>query len=177
MASEIWRPVVGFEELYEVSDHGNVRSVDRWVASAPTVRRPVPRIRHFPGRALKPHRNSKGYLLVPLSRNGVSKSFRIHRLVLIAFVGDCPEGQEGCHLDGNPANNHLSNLRWGTASDNTRDKIRHGRHRYANRTHCERGHEFTSENTRLRTNGGRECLTCKRCRRMEETKVSNAGEK
>lgn len=52
----------------------------------------------------------------------------VHRLVLEAFVGACPHSEwEGCHGDGNSANNRLSNLRWGSKSDNATDKIGHGK--------------------------------------------------
>jgi len=50
----------------------------------------------------------------------------VHRYVLLAFVGECPEGMQACHNDGNPGNNRLDNLRWGTPSNNNRDKWLHG---------------------------------------------------
>jgi hypothetical protein len=50
----------------------------------------------------------------------------IHRLVLEAFVGPCPEGMECCHNDGNPLNNSLENLRWDTHKANMEDQLRHG---------------------------------------------------
>jgi hypothetical protein len=50
----------------------------------------------------------------------------VHRLVLEAFVGLCPEGMQCCHNDGNPANNALSNLRWDTPKANQADRLRHG---------------------------------------------------
>jgi hypothetical protein len=71
---------------------------------------------------LKPHRGKDGYLTVNLS---AFPRF-VHRLVLAAFVGPCPEGMEGLHGDGNPGNNALSNLRWGTHADNMSDAIAHG---------------------------------------------------
>lgn len=46
--------------------------------------------------------------------------------MLEAFVGPCPDGMECCHEDGNPGNNALSNLRWGTTRDNQADRVRHG---------------------------------------------------
>lgn len=52
---------------------------------------------------------------------------QVHRLVLLAFVGPCPEGMECCHNDGNSTNNKLSNLRWGTRKENAADRVRHGR--------------------------------------------------
>jgi hypothetical protein len=50
----------------------------------------------------------------------------VHRLVLKAFVGPCPEGMEGCHWDGDACNNKLDNLRWATHAENVEDSIRHG---------------------------------------------------
>ena len=72
-------------------------------------------------------------LMVGLSDRGRRGQFRVHRLVLEAFVGPCPEGHEGCHNDGNPLNNRLSNLRWDTPSANNRDKERHGTHQIGSR--------------------------------------------
>lgn len=54
------------------------------------------------------------------------KNKKVHRLILEAFRGPCPPDMEGCHNDGNPANNHLDNLRWGTKKENAQDKELHG---------------------------------------------------
>ena len=70
--------------------------------------------------------NSVGYLQVSLSQNHKTKILSVHRLVLEAFVGLCPDGMQCRHLDGNPRNNHLSNLKWGTPKENGADCIRHG---------------------------------------------------
>lgn len=51
---------------------------------------------------------------------------KVHRLVLRAFKGECPDGMEGCHNDGDPGNNHIDNLRWDTPANNHADKIAHG---------------------------------------------------
>ena len=51
-----------------------------------------------------------------------------HRLVLLAFVGECPSGMEACHNDGDPSNNNIDNLRWDTRSSNIKDQVKHGRH-------------------------------------------------
>lgn len=63
----------------------------------------------------------KGYMIV--SVKGVLK--RVHRLVLLAFIGPCPEGMEVCHNDGNPGNNKLDNLRYGTHQENMKDRLLH----------------------------------------------------
>lgn len=67
-----------------------------------------------------------GYLRVTLRRDGESVKMRVHRIVLIAFVGPCPGGMECCHDDGNVTNNRLDNLRWDTPKANEADKRRHG---------------------------------------------------
>ncbi len=74
--------------------------------------------------ATKGHR---GYWVVSFHSRGRSKQFKLHQVVLMAFVGPKPEGFQGCHFDDNPDNNALANLRWGSASDNRRDMIRNGR--------------------------------------------------
>lgn len=72
----------------------------------------------------------KGHLRVELHSlaTGVKpRKFFVHALVLEMFVGLCPGGMEGCHGDGNPANNHVGNLRWDTPKGNWADRKRHGR--------------------------------------------------
>jgi hypothetical protein len=74
---------------------------------------------------LAPVLNSHGRSQVALGRGRIRA---VHRLVLEAFVGPCPPGMEGCHGDGNPANNALPNLRWDSHSGNQLDAVRHGTH-------------------------------------------------
>lgn len=91
MSDETWRKVGGWP--YEVSDLGNARRLD-------TKNR------------LKGSVTHNGYRTVTLSRDGDSKSFRVHRLVLSAFVGPPPEGCEADHINGVRDDNRLENLRW-----------------------------------------------------------------
>lgn len=118
-----WREVLGHEGLYEVSDQGLVRSVDRIVfrSDGMTVRRA--------GIRLKVSVSMSGYPYVCLSRQGVERRYRVHRLVLEAFIGPRPAGMECCHGDGNQGNCRLSNLRWATQQENLEDALRHGRRR------------------------------------------------
>lgn len=155
---ETWLPVVGWEGLYEVSDLGRVRSVERIVQFGP-------RTRKVPSTVLKPGKNPKGVLFVNLS-NGAAKERRVHQLVLEAFVGPRPPGMEGCHWDDNKENNTLSNLRWDTHSANELDKVRNGGHTNAAKTHCPRGHEYTPENTKPHS-AGRWCRECHRADNRE----------
>jgi hypothetical protein len=71
--------------------------------------------------------DSAGYPLATFRSAGVRRSIRVHTLVLEAFVGPRPEGQECRHLDGNPANCCLGNVRWGTHRENMEDRARHDR--------------------------------------------------
>jgi hypothetical protein len=120
---EHWRGVVGYEGLYQVSDLGRVRSLDRWVKRRTNN---GGWWRQFiPGKVLKSESPRCVYLGVTLRKNGSTKWFRIHRLVLGAFVGPCPEGMEGRHLDDCPTNNRLDNLAWGTRRENMADTARH----------------------------------------------------
>lgn len=70
--------------------------------------------------------NSGGYRIYALRNSKGVKFFQAGRLVLLAFIGPCPKGKECCHRDGNPRNNKLKNVRWGTRLSNMQDKIRHG---------------------------------------------------
>jgi len=117
---EEWRSVVGYEEFYEVSDLGRVRSLDR-IDSMGRLRR---------GKVLKSreHHNGIGiiYWSVALYARGEQRCSLIHQLVLEAFVGPRPKDHEGAHCDGDPANNKLANLAWKTCKANAADRIRHG---------------------------------------------------
>lgn len=148
---ERWLPVVGYERLYEVSDHGRVRSLDRVL---PTNRR-------HRGRILKQVLQSCGYYGVTLC-DGRKRNLLTHALVLEAFVGPRPPGMQGCHFDDDHANNNLANLRWDTPAANSRDLIRNGRNWQVAKRHCPQGHEYTPANTSFRRNGHRRCKTCHR---------------
>lgn len=141
--TEQWRDVVGYEGLYEVSSHGLVRSHH---GASPKFLKPA---RHY----------LWGHMSVLLTRDGVARRIGVHRLVAQAFHGesDLPLVR---HLDGNPSNNSVSNLAYGTAVENNRDTVTHGHHVQASQTKCRNGHEFTEENTRIRSNGRRVCRAC-----------------
>jgi hypothetical protein len=77
--------------------------------------------------------DDEGYHYVPLYRDGKSQNIRVHRIVLTAFDRPPNRGEQGCHRDDDKGNNHIANLRWGSASDNWNDRIRHGRARSYNK--------------------------------------------
>lgn len=110
---EEWRPVVGYEGLYEVSNFGRVKSLARKVPSRGNGLRPVKE------RILIAHKNGKGYMNVILCLNGKThKHGLVHRLVAEAFIPN-PEGKPNIdHIDCDPLNNCVWNLRWCTQKEN-----------------------------------------------------------
>jgi hypothetical protein len=127
---EEWRPVVGFEREYEVSNLGRVRSVDRvkvYKRIDQYSGRTLTVSRLHKGRHLRPGRKPSGHLSVAL---GKGNSRDVHVIVLEAFVGPKPEGEEGRHYDDDPSNNVTNNLLWGTRSENLFDAIRNGKRTY-----------------------------------------------
>jgi len=114
--SEAWRPVVGFEGYYEVSSKGNVRSVDRILSHGRSRR----------GKSLSLKTSKSGHKNIRLCKSGRHHWKWVHRLVLEAFVGSCPDGYLGCHSNGISGDNRLENLRWDTPQANEADKELHG---------------------------------------------------
>lgn len=114
--SEQWKDITGYEGWYQISNHGRVRSVDRIGCQ-----------RHWRGGQSKylykgqiriPYKRKNGYVCITLRKDGVNKTFNIHRLVALHFLPRV-EGKEYVnHLDANPDNNHVSNLVWCTQSEN-----------------------------------------------------------
>lgn len=150
---EEWRPVVGFEGRYSVSDRGRVRSESRRVP----VRRDKSVTRFAPGKVLKPVPDSHGHLRVYIE----GKTCAVHRLVCEAFHGPAPEGKPNVlHTNDVPYDNRAENLRWGSQADNIQDIVRNGNHYWANRTECIHGHPLTLDNVYINPRGGRDCKTC-----------------
>ena len=119
MNTQTWKAIPGYEGGYEVSDLGNVRSIPRLSGGPYGLRR-------MSGRVLVGRAQRSGHLAVSLSSEGRVKEHRAHCLVLLAFVGPRPQGFCTRHLDGNPSNNRLENLRYGTVSQNQKDAYVHG---------------------------------------------------
>lgn len=163
-ANESWKPIPGYEAMYEVSDHGNVRSLDR-VTTGPSGA-----VRTRRGRMMRLNLSSaNGYVMVQLCKNGRVEGKLAHRLVAMAFL-DLPDEFETLqvrHYDGNKLNNHVSNLRWGTPVDNYQDMKRHGRDNWTKvrpvMEVCKRGHLMTKDNI-VTYQARNRCLKCSRMR-------------
>lgn len=109
---EIWKPIPGYEGMYEVSDSGRVRSLDR-----PDARGVWRRGRVLCPMWLGATKSHRGYAAVALHRGGNRDVRKVHRLVAQVFSAP-GEGPFVLHGDGDTSNNALSNLRWGTPSEN-----------------------------------------------------------
>lgn len=122
--TEVWAAVNGYEHSYAISNLGRVKSLARKrrckLGSYAVMEEKI-----IDGEVCA---NRGGHIRVSLSRSGKKAARRfVHNIVLTAFVGSCPEGMQCRHLDGDPLNNRLSNLAWGTPRENSDDRIAHGR--------------------------------------------------
>ena len=166
--AERWAPIPGYEGHYEASDFGNIRSLDRRI---PHRRNGTVRVH---GRRMKQYSDpNDGRRYVRLTVENDSHVMRVHRLVLMTFVGPCPEGMEGCHNNGDASDNRLENLRWDTPSENMYDKGRHGTDPQRNRTHCPRNHPLKAPNLVpcVAIDGYRNCLACSRAQSNQKRAV------
>jgi len=108
---EEWKPVVGHEDYFLISSYGRVKSVNRVIDGrwGSQLRR---------GKIIKTKQESTGYLSSAICVNGKINTYKVHRLVGIAFVNNPLEKPQIDHIDGNKANNLHSNVRWTTSSEN-----------------------------------------------------------
>lgn len=104
MPEEIWKPVIGYEGLYEVSNLGRVKS--------------LPRKTVVKSHIIKVEISWNGRPRVHLSKNGKAKHETLYRLIAMAFIPNPENKPEVNHIDGNPLNNNVSNLEWATKSEN-----------------------------------------------------------
>lgn len=112
MEIEIWKFIPGYEDMYMVSNFGNVKSVDR-------------KVKHnFGGYAikkgllLKKIKDKDGYLFVNLKKNQKGVKYRIHRLVCVCFIENTENKPQVNHINGIKNDNNLKNLEWCTLSEN-----------------------------------------------------------
>lgn len=127
---EVWKPIVGYEGLYEVSDMGRVRSLDRKIkiesykgGNQHQKRFEVSYKIIFRKGVILKDRYQKNYSSVQLC----GKSFKVHRLVASTFIPNPLNKLEVNHIDNNPGNNNISNLEWVTRSENIQHAVRQNR--------------------------------------------------
>lgn len=152
---EQWRDVPGFEGIYAVSTMGRIYS--------------YPQI--IPERVWTPGAKAQKdtYPGVSLKKNGVRKTYQVHRLIAWAFIGPQTSGLVVRHKNDIPSDCRLDNLEYGTHADNMQDMIRNGHHVNQRKTHCLSGHQYGVDDTRA-TEGRRQCRVCVRISGREERK-------
>ena len=106
MKNEIWKDIDGYEGLYQVSNLGRVKSLDRYVHTSNG------KIYHVAGKVLKAQVDKKGYSIVRLTKDGKGLTKKVHRLVAIAFILNSNNLPEVNHKDENKENNTVDNLEW-----------------------------------------------------------------
>ena len=114
---EVWKTINGYNERYEVSNYGRIRSKDMIVNGR------LKDCHKIKGRILKPCTDKEGYKNIVLCINQKRKTFRLHRLVAIAFISNPDNLPEIDHIDGNRTNNNSENLRWSTRKQNANNPI------------------------------------------------------
>lgn len=120
---EIWKPIPGYEKLYEASSRGRIRSIDRTIVDQRSGQR---RVRQFKGKVLSPNVNKDSSRhSVMLSKEGKTQRLTVARLICLAFHGLPPEGKNlVLHYDDVHTNNVPENLRWGNHLENLEDCVR-----------------------------------------------------
>lgn len=122
---EVWKPVAGYEGSFEVSSHGQVRSLDK-VSPQKSAKGKIYQCSRK-GRQLKLELDTKGYFRIHFTSVGIRRSYGVHQLVALAFIGSKPGGNYVVnHKDGNPKNNHVNNLEWVTHKENAQHALATG---------------------------------------------------
>jgi len=111
--NEIWKDIPGYEGLYQSSNKGRIRGVDRYVVYRNN------RKRLWKGKIKTQRKDYKGYLRVELCKDGLQKTLHVHQLVAMSFIPNPDNKPYINHLDGNPLNNSIENLEWCTPRENT----------------------------------------------------------
>ncbi|AEJ94054.1 HNH endonuclease [Mycobacterium phage Thibault] len=169
--AELWRDIPGYEGLYQASDQGRIRSVDRVIKQVSLHGGFIDR--RMPGRVLTPWPHSAdGRPWVSLSRDGKVKKLGVHVLVTRTFWGSAPPDKPmALHRNGDPFDNRPGNLYWGDNADNMNDAVRHGTHVAARRTRCPYGHALVDPNIKwTRDRRGRECKACRNANEWARTR-------
>lgn len=124
---EYWKDIPGYSGRYQASTAGRVRSLDREIFVDERKSKRGSFMRKCKGRVLRPGPHPSGHLSVAL---GLGYSKMVHHLVLLAFVGPVPENHEALHKNHDPADNRLSNLKYGTRSENIKMDYATGSRQY-----------------------------------------------
>lgn len=129
---EIWKDIKGYEGLYQVSNKGNVKSLDKLINQ-----------RIIKGKLLKPTDNGNGYLIIGLIKNGTRKNYYIHRLVAEEFLSNVNNKKYVNHINFDKYDNSVENLEWCSQKENVNWSIKNMCHR-KNITHSNTNEKYIS---------------------------------
>ena len=119
MAEEYWKDIKGYEGLYQVSNLGNIKSIDRSIKRSTSLMK-------LKSKPISQYVGNRGYPMVSLCINGKCKRYLVHRIVAIAFLPNPLNKAYVNHIDGNKQNSNLENLEWSTPTENSIHAHKHG---------------------------------------------------
>lgn len=109
---EVWKDIKGYEGLYQVSNKGRIKGMDRTVSCHSKFKK------SWKGKIKVPYKNKNGYLLVRLHKKGGARAYSVHRLVAMAFIPNPKNYPQTNHISGVKTDNCVKNLEWCTMSYN-----------------------------------------------------------
>lgn len=124
MNNEIWKDIPNYEEYYQASNYGRIRSLDRIIYM--NHRNGKIAKHYFKGKILSTRINNIGYVKVDLTKNKNQKTFSVHRLVAETFIPNPNSLPQVNHKDGNKLNNNVNNLEWCDAFQNQQHALKTG---------------------------------------------------
>lgn len=119
MGEEYWKDIKGYEGLYQVSNLGNIKSIDRSIKRSTSLMK-------LKNKPISQYVGNRGYPMVSLCINGKCKRYLVHRIVAIAFLPNPLNKAYVNHIDGNKQNSNLENLEWSTPTENSIHAHKHG---------------------------------------------------
>lgn len=156
---EVWAIIPGFEN-YQISSLGRIMSFNG-------------RHNKSKGIILRQGENRFGYKHIGLYSGKKRKLIRVNRLVLLAFIGDCPEGYQGAHLNGIKTDNRLVNLKWVTRQENADHKVSHGTLPYGDKHRRSKIKSKWLPDILLRLKNGQSCASIARKYKVNRNTISH----
>lgn len=118
--NKVWKEIKGYEGLYEISNLGRVKSLERYKKAKGEGKTLLPE------KIMKVQVARNGYKTLPLCKNCIYKYHTVHRIVALSFLPNLQNKRCVCHKDGNKLNNNVNNLYWGSYKENLEDQKKHG---------------------------------------------------